>query len=384
MFVVYVFVVYVCCPVRVYCGGVYVCVQYYSIFLLYIFNLQLLLPLLVVLIGWLVVELVNRGDSNSNSSISSIISAQSNKYSRIILIMKYMSLLLDKYYYLLPKIGSYKVGREGVDIKLTTDSSVSDFHAKFYIHLHDAKTLATFEIEDLSKHGIYLNENIRAGQPIPKGKRQTLKHCDRMRFGSGNCILTVQQHLFSVRMSSLDENVQMKIYNIVLGLGCNVVTTAFQIRNHDYTHLTIKEDSFSVLFLHALITQKQIVNVDFWYAIHDIVTGHKNVPLPQPDNFRPKFAQPFDLSPKAHRRFIFSGFVFVFFHDDHVQTYASLLQHAGARYRFVEKSIDRKYFLKVDVVGIIYESPTEPKISERCTKLAGIFLFVCFDLLSIY
>lgn len=271
---------------------------------------------------------------------------------------------------MVPKYHTYQVGRSAKDISLDADSSVSDLHATFYVFAV-VNEFATLEIESRSENKIYLNGDIEKNIPMPNDKRINLKENDRIRFGSGDCILIVQRHKFSVLTSSLDFDKRTKVWRIVLGIGCKIIDV-FKMTDCHYTHLTLEEETFTVKLLHALITQKQIVTIEYWKAIYQTIKYRQNTLLPEPSNFRPQCGHSFDMGPRAERENIFHGFVFIFLHQNHMDMYGPLVQLAGGKYKFFDESIDKEYLLESKVSTIVYINSAESECSQISTSLAGI------------
>lgn len=275
-----------------------------------------------------------------------------------------------KRFYLVPSRGYYKAGRLNTCISLSADSSVSRFHATFYIFT-DSQGYTQCEIEDCSENGTFVSDNCGARKRLPKGKRVKLKHNDHIRFGIHKCLLQITHYKYNIVVSALSIEEKAMMCIIVQFMGCKL-KDIFTVEDCEYTHLTLKTISFTIKLLHALVTQKEIVLFSYWLDLFKIIRPELtcNVPLPDIKDYRPIYST-FDMRPVPQRRTIFVGLEFVFLNQDHAEMYGTLIELAGGSYKCSIESIDYDYLLKKNVLAIQYFGPSQSQNYQTEVKVSG-------------
>lgn len=279
--------------------------------------------------------------------------------------------ILDERFHLLQDKPKYVVSRNeqsGGDLILAGDSSISRVHAFLYPTKSNVKV-----IDNGSKYGIYINENILTDIQVPKNQPTELYAGDKIRFGRLKNLWRlegVQIITLSSTLSATEKVGLLKDITVLNG-------TCLNDWEPSCNYITVPKILLTIKVLHALSAAIPIVTPNYWKSYITAIRNKSS--LPTPDDFLPPIEEPYlpaDVSflPNINRKRLFAGKTIVFMIRGHKDKFDEIIKLAGGiAVSLDDKKIHKRTLIAATNMVIQYNPSTQ---SQTTDDISGVSEYI--------
>uniref|UniRef100_A0A6V7JXC4 BRCT domain-containing protein n=1 Tax=Bracon brevicornis TaxID=1563983 RepID=A0A6V7JXC4_9HYME len=245
----------------------------------------------------------------------------------------------------------FLVGRQAGILFPQTDLTVHQHHAAILVHGTTHQCIVT----DLkTKFGTYLvNSDSKVIHRITDS--YNVRPNDRIRFGGFKTTLTFSFQSIVVMISSLKREDRESMAEMIQSIGGGIIAEW----TSNCTYLTVPDTCrMTAKLACAMAAGIPIVTCNFWRCMATALQAGKE--LPNPQKFLPQVQSlvPIDRSvllPRESRKTIFKDIRFVFFRQDQLETYKTMIELAGGRaIGYNSKVIDEEIFRAKDTRFVLF------------------------------